>query len=924
MFPAFPWELPRGFPVKVTYKKSTKKNAKKYTKTYTCKTTVKNPILAVSVKSKKLVIGDKMAIKTKKTPSSAKVTYSTNDPSIASVYDGTITANGVGPATITAKMTYGKKVIKKTIKITVVAGLEDGITPTLTNPVNAEYPNATLLAANGTGTATYRVYYGKNGKGVADSTLAISYTIDTVNGKKSFNDSVVTDANGLATFSIYNDGYGVANANFTITVVATGEKKTGTVAFAEVRTDSVINVNGMKDGVKDLDGVVTRKGTDYVKLGYSALKVSENDYSGTGASAKPGEGKDWTAGTFTTKRVNATTSSAVASYWTQYVDSQQVSTNTEHQVGFVGGLPYITLPGNSADLNAATKFTQNVGLTSNEYHTYANDSQYIELSVDPSELTYATLNFSSLKLSDKTRLVIETYKSKAAAEKSDTKERVGVPTTVDGPHDQSNFSYQIPLRTGGNGLCIKVTLQAAGQVNTDMNKGYTISDITGVYKNQTKASGQTTVLMKGAEIKWSTANAKYSEEKTIDKNSSLMSGLKRIAGNNVDLDGEKVNKVTYRVPVFPYTGNAVITTYDKNNKVLAYYACPTENNEDTKTNTNTLDLSGYAQYVYQISQEEAFNNVGEITSQTNDLVTVNSKLAGTTTLVGTITGVKGLDATNSTVYTSVQWNPVNASTKAADHSGAIAFAGQNVDLIAQLVDQNGNAVSTSNQDITFKYGDKEKTFVQGNSISYDNSNVVTGGPVAVVKVDSKTDTKGQAKLTLNAAKITTLVGVTASTPNKSYKVVLSVAGQNVEKADVYWIEAKPQFTPSVNEKPETGKKVTGKCTPEVGSNWEYGFTLQDETLVGGVFDGCIATISDANIALSVVKNADKTSNVATVNTNTGKNGMATATSTKSGYTTFEATVDGSAVAGKTVKFTVKKGESCSVTITLLFKHCFHK
>lgn len=68
MFPAFPWELPRVFPVKVTYKKSTKKNAKKYTKTYTCKTTVKNPTLAVSVKSKKLVIGDKMAIKTKKTP----------------------------------------------------------------------------------------------------------------------------------------------------------------------------------------------------------------------------------------------------------------------------------------------------------------------------------------------------------------------------------------------------------------------------------------------------------------------------------------------------------------------------------------------------------------------------------------------------------------------------------------------------------------------------------------------------------------------------------------------------------------------------------------------------------------------------------------------------------------------------------------
>ena len=52
MFPAFPWKLPRGFPVKVTYKKSTKKNAKKYTKTYTCKTTVKNVSFSVKASTK--------------------------------------------------------------------------------------------------------------------------------------------------------------------------------------------------------------------------------------------------------------------------------------------------------------------------------------------------------------------------------------------------------------------------------------------------------------------------------------------------------------------------------------------------------------------------------------------------------------------------------------------------------------------------------------------------------------------------------------------------------------------------------------------------------------------------------------------------------------------------------------------------------
>ena len=98
-----------------------------------------------------------MAIKAKKTPSSAKVTYSTTDAAIASVYDGTITANGVGTATITAKMVYGTKTIKKTITVKVVAGLEDGITATLINPISDEYPTAAYYSkANGYGTADYQ------------------------------------------------------------------------------------------------------------------------------------------------------------------------------------------------------------------------------------------------------------------------------------------------------------------------------------------------------------------------------------------------------------------------------------------------------------------------------------------------------------------------------------------------------------------------------------------------------------------------------------------------------------------------------------------------------------------------------------------------------------------------------------------------
>ena len=878
---------------KITVKVTGRKSGKKVSKTLKATVTVKNPTLSVSVASKKMVIGEKMAIKTKKTPSTAKVTYSTNDASIASVYDGTITANGVGTATITAKMTCGTKTITKTMKITVVAGLEDGITATLTNPISDEYPTAAYYSTYyGEGTADFRLYYGKNGKGVADTTLSISATVDGQYGKSNYVTSTKTDADGLATFSIPNNRLGVASVDYTVTVVATGEKKTGTAVFASVSTNDITNVNGLKIG-----------DVDYDKAGYKALKVSDNDKTATNS----GNGKTASNGTYTTYWVNANEATSSPAYYTEYVDSQQVSVDTEHQVGFIGGLPYITLPGKASDLNDATKFEQNVGVTSNEYHTYANDSKYIELSVDPSELTYATMNFSSLKLSQYTALEIETYTSKEAAEKGDATKKIGTTTRVSGPHDQSNFSYQIPLTTKGSGICIKVTLKAAGQVNTDMNKGYSISNITGVYKNKTADSGLTTVPMKGAKITWATTTAKFSEERDLD--AATAATLQK--ATNVALTSAqdaKIAKTTYRVPVFPYTGNAVITTYDKNNKVIAYYACPTINDSTaTKRNTNTLDTD--AEFVYQISAEEAFNSVGEITSQKNDLVTVNSKLAGTTNLVGTITGIEGLDATSSTVYTSVQWNPVNVAAATTAHSGAIAFAGQNVDVVAQLTDGNGNAVSTKGAPITFSVGDNSATVT---TAAITNGQAIKkGSSVAVVKVDTETDTKGQAKLTLNAADVTTLVGITASTSNKSYKVVLTIGGQNVEVADLYWIDAKTQFTPSYGATAITDKLIQNKATAEVGENWEYGFKLQDETLVGGVFNGNNVSIENANIGMAVVKSLDdagnKVASVGTANTNTGVNGMATATSTKAGKTTFEATVDGSAISGKTVRFTVTKG-----------------
>ena len=192
--------------VKVTYKKSTKKNAKKYTKTYTCKTTVKTPTIKLNQTKVTLNVGDTTPVKvTKKTPSSITVKYSSEDPAIASVAKGTITAVSAGTTNIVVKAKYGTKTITKKVKVTVAAA-KDGLTPVLTNQLSAtEYPNTVLVSDP----AIIKVTYAKDGKPVAGQTLVISNN-NEVPGTDAYRDyyfentAATTNASGVATFIIKN------------------------------------------------------------------------------------------------------------------------------------------------------------------------------------------------------------------------------------------------------------------------------------------------------------------------------------------------------------------------------------------------------------------------------------------------------------------------------------------------------------------------------------------------------------------------------------------------------------------------------------------------------------------------------------------------------------------------------------------------
>ena len=863
---------------KVTVKVTAKKAGKTVKKTLKATVTVKNPSLKTNVTKVVVNAGNTATIKATATPSSAKVTFASKDKAIATVSSkGVVTGVAEGTTKIVVTAKYGTKKVTKTVDVSVNDKVADGITTMLTNAYSEDYPDVVVTnpEINKDGTAVVKAVYGRNNKAVQDMYLNVKYTVTTASGSKDYTDRIRTDNYGVAYWDDYETTDN-ANVSYTITatddasVVATGTFRVGTISIGDVD-----NINGDKDANGKL-----------VYEGYGNLVAGTNNVSGSAI----GDSLKASAGTYTTE-VNGEYS-GLPQYWTEYVTSEQV----DNKVGFVGGVPTITFAGEKTQLTTAERFSQDVNLTSGDYGVYATKSEYITLNANPNELTYATLNFSSLKLSQYTGLYIETFKDEATAKK--TSVDVSKEPTVKGPYSKDDFSYQIPLDQ--DRPVIKVTLVSEGQVNTETNKGYVIKDITGVYKTRTSGKDKTETL-KGAKVTWSAGTAKYSEEKVVDttiwnnvlKNyladntvtGSSVSSLKDMATN------KDISKMTYSVPVFPYTGNAIVRAYDKNGNVIAYFACPTENTlirvGGRAVSANINDVTT-GQWVYRISEEEATKSVGTVSqSDVNGktLVTVESNKVGTTVVEGKVSGIPGLDATNDTVYTSVQWNPVPSKTDA--NGGAIALAGQDVVLTAQLVDKEQNPVAAAGKGVKFSY-----------------TKGTHAANVAVLGTDSQnTNSKGQAELTVTAtAKNNVLTNIEAKSDDSRYDAVLLVNGQKVKKLDLYWVEAAPCFTPGVTTPDCVTIKtspVTGKCNPKIGENWEYGFQATGDTLAdAGVWAKAPVTVKNVKIAVTSTSNNSTTVKDA-------ENGAVYATASKPGVTTLSAVVDGTAYDSNGVSFDVK-------------------
>ena len=699
-----------------------------------------------------------------------------------------------------------------TIDVTMKESIQTGLNFKVENSLS-EYENTVLVNDQAIVTANLK---DAKGNPIANKTVVLSSSVyahsndvgvmaSDYDYKIKGNDVVTTDANGNASFVVgldntsgikVTDTKHIATVNFTASVVGDASLATkGYVRFAAISVNNLKNLNGDSNTVyKD-----------------------KTLLAGTNAQTANGGSKN---GSETTHDINGTS--------TTYIYSQQVSSEdgkVDNKVYFSAS-PKIVLTGTNIKTDSeSTYFNQKEELVSDAYHTYAKDPKKLVVKEDMSQLLYATVNVDKLELSPYTYMDVEFFTDEACTESFDSgnsDKKIGDDAGDGIATEQEEFGIQIPKTADISGKYvkgIKFTLRSAGQVETDKNSGYKISGISGVYKSaETTAEAGGSSDLTSAKITWKAIKPLMSDSKELPAGDASTV----LAGNY-----NAASKYTYQVPVFPYTGDAVITEKDATGKLVAYWLAPTKNKHDGTeyVNENIINTSG--KKAYKATTEEVSNYLTTGVSQNGNIVTVESTKAGSTTLMGTLSIEDGALASNitndatTTIYTSVQWNPIPNNVDTVDDGTYpfFAIAGQNITVKAQLTDMNGNKVSKAGIPIDF----------------YENGVAITG---ATTISKTSTDTNGVATIVLNRATAGDLKKLTATcSSDNDYNVTMTVGKDtkvigNKGKAELHWVDANLKFEAAVDEpavtNPTSGANTTNNDTvnvsvkdPVLGTPWEY-------------------------------------------------------------------------------------------------------
>lgn len=781
----------------------------------------------------------------------------------------TLTASKKGYDTITQEVTVnGDTVIELTLQATIKVGANAAIENAISG-----YENVVLV--NDSAIVTVQVN-DNNGAPLSGKTVVFSTSNEKLSANAPAdagfeikgNTVAVTDQNGIASFVVgpksnnlkSNSKDYVGSIQYRASVVGTGlEAATGSIGFAAITVGNIGVVGGseiMGENLKEAEYTTNRTKT----------------YSLNNEGTEP----DVT-----------------------YISGQQVSsesaTTSGSSISF-GVSPQIVLPGMTVESSTVDSFIQPVNYSSGEYKTYENGKgTIITLDVDTSMLKYATLNFNNIQISKYTKMTITPYTDEACTNQA------AQATVIEGEVEQSDFAYQIP-ETANGVKAISVILESAGQVQVGKNAGFDIKNITGVYKGAGDTVNGKTIPLDSASVTWEAVNPTYSEVKTLDTTETAT-----MAALGLEAQAAKGHTFKYQVPVFPFTGNAVIKEYDLNGKLVSYYLAPTiKSNAEGEKNTNVLATTNKA---YKATEEEATTILTSGITTDGNLVSVNSYKVGVTSLKGTISidgvGDDLLDASNRYVYTSVQWNPIPKGEEAKEETDSDAFlalAGQKITVYAQVIDGNGNPVALPNATVNYKS--------KAGDIEAGTSSV---GDIRIIQ-NTTTDINGRATLILSAASQACLEDLQASlTGAGNYTVKLYIGENTAASADLYWVNANLQYTDSANNGTTyitNNDSVDAGIVslPEAGTSW-----IQAVKTVGNTFSvGYLANygIEIDGLKINMSQGED---NKGTYDFTTG-NGVAVAQSNIVNKDTITAKINEDSV-GSQITFTAKKPVTTYDSIT---------
>lgn len=873
--------------------------------------------LELSSTSLDLTVGDTNVLAAVFTPADTTatgVTWTSQNEKVVQVdATGKVRAISAGTTTVTAKSVADPSLVAQ-CTVTVkdkTNDKTDGVSISVANSLK-DYENTVFTGNN----ADVKVRVYKDGKpvGSTDVTLKMEYKSGTgdywyISNNQSNSSTVKTDDQGIASFTVslhtglkYDATDGIMGG-YLLTATATGAGTTAQAPLTFARfTIGSASGRVATEGYSFSNITVNRTLTDLVQ--------------GKNASEK-GLDETQTVERRIIDTNDKTTTNSELIGTSEYVVSQMVSTpgKNDHAVTF-NAAPLIQYPEVITGTND-DDYKKPVNYKSDGYSVYDTTKSTIITEV-PTNLNYATLNFREVTISANTALKIEVYD--AYDEATGTYGSVLAKYAIKGEHEETNFTFQIPIqelaKKADDYVYIKVYVQSEGQVEVAKAIGFDLVNITGNYIGTSKYKNVSDIYQ-DASIEWKQVKVgevgqnayeyvSYQSKVTMTADEAEKYGIKTKNPGDTYYNA----KVEYKVPSYPHIGNAYVTvTLPNKDEAPVYFMIPTE----TVNNENKLMAASDKVQAFRITTEEAqqFGETAVVTSD-NSTVTINSEKSGVTEVYGFLT-VKDLDLTleERRLFGYVEWAALPTEEQ-KDITDFYALVGQTITVDVEVTDAGGN--TQSNKEVEFYLGD-DKSEKLTTAINKEVEILTDSNKFDESKSAITTDINGKAHITFKSTSYNCgIIDEPLFAKCEGYTVKMSVAGTEADYARLYWIAPGLSFTDQTavsadeikgNDGYKEGQTATTKLAyqldnadvaqtatqeKKIGTTWLVGYKV-----VGLVADGlysdasAAATAGYSNVVISGVKTeinlsgpGANTKSLGTVVSKEEQNARITVTSEKTG------------------------------------------